>query len=117
MPNDKLNEVNQIHGRTPEAPFGGAKNLDEICGRQIASSYSQKSEDEYKTFLDSLDSADMRNEAMRIGMVPSPDPRILKRNLLARFLEASVPFKPMTLKNANPKKLLPVDLRNRMGGE
>lgn len=122
----KITELNQVHGQLPndpnsaqasEKPWGGARSLDEVLGRQISSNYKQKTQEEYNEFLATLDVADMRQEAARIGMIPSPDARTLKRNLLERFIEASIPYVPMTTRRANPKNVLPVELRNRMGGE
>lgn len=122
---NQLTDLNQVHGRLPNQPeaqasskpWGGATSLDDICGRQVSSKYKQKTVEEYSDLLASYDVADLRAEAGRIGLIPSPDARTLKRNLLDRFIEASVPYSPMTPRNQKDKNILPVELRNRMGGE
>lgn len=119
-PKNQIKDINQIHGQLPQEkpkPWNGARSIDEVLGRRAHSIYTQGSEEEYRDYLNSLDFSEQREEAMRIGMVPSPDPLTLKRNLIERFLEARAFFIPMTVKKSNDRNVLPTELRNRMGND
>ena len=78
-----IKEMNQLNGKLPEAT--PCLTLDDVIGIRQTSRYAQKTVEEYKQYLDSMNSTDLQRHAQSLGIRPSHEVFHLKRGLIAEF--------------------------------
>jgi hypothetical protein len=89
----KLSALAQVDGKV--AGGGEFKGLSSLIASEASSHpYHCSTEEEYVTFIDSLNSTDLHRHAERVGLVPTVERRVLKDRLtreFRRFLAARSP--------------------------
>lgn len=92
----KINNLKQTHGKNEDIKT--PKTLDELFSNTYTK-YTAKSLEEYKSQLESMNSADIREHAVKMGFMPSPDTNRLKKKLLSEFEK----FESANNLNSRPK--------------
>lgn len=88
--NGKINDLNKKEPRT----------LDELFG-QTFDKYEAKSLEDYENWLNSVNSADIREHAVKIGFMPHPDVNRLKKKLVAEYQKYAAAFQERPVINNN----------------
>jgi hypothetical protein len=80
-------ETLQIHGKE-EKTLKQPSSLDEILGETL-SVYTAKSSEDYRGQLAELNMSDLQAHAYKIGLVPTPDRKVLTDRLVQEFIKWS----------------------------
>lgn len=75
----------QIHGKE-EAPKRTPTSLDEILGESL-SIYTANSSEEYRSQLAEMNMTDLQTHAYKIGLIPTPDRKVLTDRLVQEFVK------------------------------
>jgi len=78
-------EMLQIHGKE-ETAKRPPSSLDEILGEAL-SVYTANSSDEYRGQLAEMNMTDLQSHAYKIGLVPTPDRKLLTDRLVQEFIK------------------------------
>jgi hypothetical protein len=78
-------EMLQIHGKQ-EVSQKPPSSLDEILGETL-SIYTAKSSEEYRDQLAEMNMTDLQAHAYKIGLVPTPDRKVLTDRLTQEFVK------------------------------
>lgn len=78
-------EMLQIHGKE-ETVQKKPSSLDEILGETL-SIYTANSSDEYRGQLAEMNMTDLQTHAYKIGLVPTPDRKVLTDRLVQEFIK------------------------------
>lgn len=78
-------QIMQIHGKEEQAKKQ-ASSLDEILGETL-SIYTANSSEEYRNQLAEMNMTDLQSHAYKIGLVPTPDRKVLTDRLLQEFIK------------------------------
>lgn len=79
-----LGKLTQIHGKDEEGKKYKAVTMAQIWGDAgVGGKYKTLDNDEYKSYLSSLNRADLYKHATKIGLVPIDNTNLLKRRLIA----------------------------------
>jgi hypothetical protein len=78
-------EILQIHGKE-EKIQKQPSSLDEILGETL-SIYTANSSDEYRGQLAEMNMTDLQAHAYKIGLVPTPDRKVLTDRLVNEFIK------------------------------
>jgi hypothetical protein len=78
-------ETLQIHGKQ-EKFEKMPSSLDEILGENL-SIYTVKSSEEYRGVLSEMNMTDLQAHAYKIGLVPTPDRKVLTDRLVQEFIK------------------------------
>ena len=78
-------EMLQIHGKE-ETVKRPPSSLDEILGEAL-SVYTANSSDEYRVQLAEMNMTDLQAHAYKIGLVPTPDRKLLTDRLVQEFIK------------------------------
>lgn len=82
----QLKDLKQTHGKDEvKALKEKHSTLDQILGDNGYSTYKTSNEEEYKLFLDDLNKSDLQEHAVRLGLAPSDNRRIMVERLLTQF--------------------------------
>lgn len=79
-----LKEANQINGKIEEEQFV-PNTLDQLWGTNSSLGYNTTDLDEYKRQINSMTTADIREEAVRRGLMPSHNLERTKTRLVIEF--------------------------------
>lgn len=79
-------EMLQIHGKEEGVVKKQPSSLDEILGETL-SIYTAKSADEYRGQLAEMNVTDLQSHAYKIGLVPTPDRKVLTDRLIQEFIK------------------------------
>lgn len=79
-------ELLQIHGKEEVNNQKQPSSLDEILGETL-SIYTAKSSDEYRGQLAEMNMTDLQTHAYKIGLVPTPDRKVLTDRLVQEFIK------------------------------
>ena len=78
-------EMLQIHGKE-EKSIKQPSSLDEILGETL-SIYTANSSEQYRGQLAEMNMTDLQSHAYKIGLVPSPDRKVLTDRLVQEFVK------------------------------
>lgn len=78
-------EMLQIHGKE-EKSQRKPSSLDEILGETL-SIYTANNSEEYRKQLAEMNMTDLQSHAYKIGLVPTPDRKILTDRLIQEFIK------------------------------
>lgn len=78
-------EILQIHGKE-EKTKKQPSSLDEILGESL-SIYTANSSEEYRGQLSEMNMTDLQSHAYKIGLVPTPDRKVLTDRLVQEFVK------------------------------
>lgn len=81
-------EILQIHGKEENNNIKKPSSLDEILGETL-SIYTATSSDEYRGQLAEMNMTDLQTHAYKIGLVPTPDRKVLTDRLVQEFIKWS----------------------------
>ena len=81
----KLDEMGQVDGKVQEEESYTPSTLDQVFGDDGTSKYKTLNDDVYKTVLDNMSKADLKNEAIRVGLLPIDNMQQLRIRLLREF--------------------------------
>lgn len=79
-------EMLQIHGKEEINNIKKPSSLDEILGETL-SIYTATSSDEYRGQLAEMNMTDLQTHAYKIGLVPTPDRKVLTDRLVQEFIK------------------------------
>ena len=100
----KLEDLNQTHGMVDKQAKYEPTTLDQVWGDDGLSKYKTMDPDEYENRIQAMDLADLKQEAIRVGLLPVDSSTQLRDRLKNEFLghinsfkkPASKPSKPIT---------------------
>jgi len=81
----KLDEVEQVDGKVQEEESFTPSTLDQVFGDDGTSKYKTLNDEVYKNVLDNMSKADLKNEAIRVGLLPIDNMQQLRIRLLREF--------------------------------
>lgn len=79
-------EMLQIHGKEENNNKKQPSSLDEILGETL-SIYTANSSEEYRRQLTEMNMTDLQSHAYKIGLVPTPDRKVLTDRLVQEFVK------------------------------
>jgi len=79
-------EMIQIHGKEEGVAKQQPSSLDEILGETL-SIYTAKNSEEYRLQLAEMNATDLQSHAYKIGLVPTPDRKVLTDRLVQEFIK------------------------------
>lgn len=103
----KLVELNQTDGMakpTPEKKFEPS-TLDQVFGDEGISRYKTLDDEVYQQVLDNMSKADLKNEAIRIGLLPIDNVQQLRTRLIREFRGHVSSYRRPILKNTDPVEI------------
>jgi hypothetical protein len=91
----KLSDLEQTDGRLIEQPVGSTK-LEILLGADGLGKYGTLDKAEYVSKLESFNTAEIRDHAIRAGLIPISDITRLKKQLLVEFDKYALAYKTPT---------------------
>lgn len=76
----------QIHGKEEKKALKQPSSLDEILGETL-SLYTATSSEQYRGQLAEMNMTDLQSHAYKIGLVPTPDRKVLTDRLVQEFIK------------------------------
>jgi hypothetical protein len=95
---NKLSQLNQTDGRTEETP----RTLSQFFGETIQGKYSTNEENEYLSYLNTLNKTDLQRHAIKCGLTPKDDRNRLVQSLVREFKRVVASYKPLPVIKQKP---------------
>ena len=94
-----VEDLNQTHGKDEMAEKMAPSSLNQVWGDTGISKYKTLDQDEYQTYLRSLNKTDLHRHAAEMGIIPIENKENLYKRLLGEFTKHTASYRMPQVKS------------------